>query len=53
MDCNQTLIDALNALANQYLAFDPTIFTELVGGSLVAFATGIGVGAVVKLMSRT
>lgn len=45
--------NAISEFANQYLAFDATIFGIIVGSSLVALALGYSTGAITKLMNRT
>lgn len=41
---------SLQTLFENYFLFDPDVFMQIIGGSLVAYALGHMTGAVVKLM---
>ena len=46
-------VNSIETLLDTYFAFDASIFEQILGGTIVAFAIGLGAGSVVKMMMRT
>lgn len=45
-------LNGLNGLFSQYFDFDPSLFSLIVGGSLLAFATGHILGRIMGLWRK-
>jgi hypothetical protein len=46
-------VNSIQTLLDTYFTFDPDIFQTILGENLAAFALGLSIGAVIKLLKKT